>query len=387
MLITRAGQVLFAVSLVALLWTYLLYPLTIWALARLRARPWKLAPFTGRVTLVIPAHNEAKVIRRKIENALALDPGPARLEIVVVSDGSLDGTEAILDEYRAHPAAVEGRLKLLAYQPRGGKPHALHRAVELAGGEVLVFTDANVYLDRSALQQLLAPFADESVGAVCGKVFVAAHGDEIGGESLYMRYEGLAQRAEARVWSTIGVDGALYALRRPLYRRLEPDVMLDDLALSMEVLAAGLRIAYVEEASAVEEVVASAADEFKRKKRIVSGGYQFFSRFVARHGRLGAKVWLMFLSHKMLRWFSPLFLLGALAGNIMALGTPGAVPALTAQLALYLLALAGALVPSLRTVRPVYVPYYFCVINLAALAGLVMFLRARQSTLWEKVER
>lgn len=375
---------------VLIVWTYAVYPLGIALYALVRPRPWSCAPFTGSVSLIVPAHNEEKVIGRKIRNSLSLDFGTARAaEIIIVSDGSLDGTAGVLDAFRDHPAVRAGRLKLISYAPRRGKPHALHTGVLAASGDVLVLSDANVFLERGALRELLAPLADPTVGAVCGNVGIrASGGDEPAGEGLYMRFESLAQRAEARVFSTIGVDGALYALRREHYRELPPDMVLDDFTLAMEVVREGKRVAYAPGARAVEETVASSSGEFSRKKRIVGGGWQFLSRFVESGGALPRAAWFMLVSHKVLRWLSPVLLLVALLANaVAALGSTLFGALLWAQALFYVLALAAAAAPWLRRHHLFFVPYYFCVINVAALAGLVEFLGRRQTTLWHKIER
>ncbi len=386
--LTAAAAALTLVAIALLAWTYVLYPLAIVLVARLRPRAWRSAPFDGSVSLVIPAHNEAAVLERKIRNALALDFGGASAhEIIVVSDGSTDGTDEILDAFRDHPAARDGRLTLIAYAPRRGKPSALDVGVRASSGDVLVLSDANVYLERGAVPALLAPLADAGVGAVCGRVAVRSRGAEPDGEGFYVRYEGLAWRAEARAFSAIGVDGALYALRREHYRALPPDMILDDFALSMGVVSAGRRIAYADDARGIEENAASSAGEFKRKKRIVGGGWQFLSRFLAARQRLPGVAWFMLVSHKLLRWLSPLLLIAALAGNaVAAVESPAFRLLLWAQAGFYLLALAGA-APALRRMRVVFVPFYFCVINMAALAGLASFLGRRQTALWHKIER
>ena len=265
-------QVLFWISFSLLAWTFAGYPLTVLLLSRFLAKPWQNAEFRGAVSMIIAAHNEQTVIREKVENCLGLDFGMADPEIIIVSDGSTDGTNAILQEYSERSPM----LRMVEYQPRAGKANALNVGVSHARGEVLVFGDANVMVGAGSCQALLAPFADSAVGAVCGRVLVRARGDqEIAGESLYMRYEAVVQRAEAMLHSMVGVDGALFAIRRDLFRPLPQGIVLDDFMLSMQAPAARLRIVYAKEAEAVEEVVPSAKNEFKRKARIVAGGYQF----------------------------------------------------------------------------------------------------------------
>ena len=372
------------VCLCGLIWTYALYPVFIWILSLLRPHLWEEKEFVGQVSLVIAAHNEEDVIREKIENSLKLDFGSALSELIFVSDGSVDRTEAILNEYRNS----SDTMRILMYHPRAGKANALNVGVEQAQGDILIFSDANVIIDSNACKALLRPFYDKNVGAVCGKVMVKARGtDEVAGESLYMKYEGWVQRSEAKVHSMVGIDGALFALRRELFTPLRPDIILDDFTLSMEAPLAGLRIVYVEEALAIEEVVPSAENEFKRKARIVSGGYQYLTGLIKRNETLGSMVWFEFISHKVCKWMAPFAMLYIFVANLFLLDTMLYVCMLVVQSVFYLMALAGYFVKPLRKNHLIYIPYYFCVVNLAAFVGFYRYLLRGQQALWDKVER
>ncbi|MGV1098215.1 glycosyltransferase family 2 protein [Thiovibrio sp. JS02] len=371
-------------SLLLLAWTFAGYPLAVIVLSRFLARPWRTGPFSGSVSMIIAAHNEEEVIRDKAENCLSLDFGGADAEILMVSDGSLDGTNAILEEF----AGRSERLRIITYQPRAGKANALNVAVAQAKGEILIFGDANVMVGETSCQPLLAPFSDPEVGVVCGRVLVRARGEqEVAGEGLYMRYEAAVQYAEARLYSMVGVDGALFAMRRALFNPLTLDTILDDFTLSMQAAASGLRIVYEKEAVAVEEVIPSAANEFKRKARIVAGGYQYLANFLKSGRSFKAGMWFAFFSHKILRWLAPFLLIMLFASNLFLLDSSLYALLLVGQLFFYLLAALGFLKKELRTNHLVYLPYYFCVVNLAAFRGFFRFLSLRQQTLWEKVER
>jgi len=372
------------ISLLLLFWTFAGYPLTVVGLARFFARPWRRETYSGSVSMVIAAHNEEEVIRDKVENSLKLDFGPANSEILFVSDGSTDKTNNILAEF----ANSSERMRTLAYQPRAGKANALNVGVAQARGEILIFGDANVMVGEKSCQTLLSPFADPEVGAVCAHVLVRARGDqEVAGESLYMKYEAAVQRAEALLGCMVGVDGALFAMRRNLFHPLAPEIILDDFTLSMHAPLAGQRIVYEEEALAVEDVVPSAANEFKRKARIVAGGYQYLADFLKQDRRLSARMWLFFISHKILRWQAPFLLLILLGANLFLLGDARYLLLFEGQALFYLLAGLGFLSKKLRTNYLLYLPYYFCVVNLAALQGFFRFLALREQALWEKVER
>ncbi len=372
----------FAFSLLA--WTFAGYPLAVMCLSRLRPKPWRTAPFHGTVSMIIAAHNEEDVIRDKVENCLSLDFGPADAEILVVNDGSTDGTNAIL----GHFSGAASRLRVVTYQPRAGKANALNVGVSLARGDVLIFSDANVMVDPTSCQSLLAPFADPAVGVVCGRVLVRPRGDqEVAGESLYMKYEGLVHRSEALWYSMVGVDGALFAMCRELFRPLPTGIILDDFLLSMQAPMAGLRVVYQSEATAIEEAIPSARNESKRKARIVAGGYQFLADFWRSGRSLQPAVWFAFVSHKILRWVAPLLLLTLLVANLFLLDTVFYRWLLAGQCLFYSIAVLGYLSRHLRKNHIVYLPYYFTVVNLAALRGLVRFLSLKQHVLWDKVDR
>jgi biofilm PGA synthesis N-glycosyltransferase PgaC len=377
-------QTVYWLSFCLVAWTYIGYPLAVLLLSRVFPKPWQKGEFGGSVSMIIAAHNEEDVIREKVENCLNLDFGPADAEIIIVSDGSTDNTNEILEEF----SEVGPRLRVVAYQPRAGKPNALNVGVSQSRGQILIFGDANVMVGKGSCRTLLMPFADPSVGVVCGRVLVRnCGGGEIAGESLYMKYEGVVQRASALFWSMVGVDGALYAMRRDLVQPLSPDIILDDLMLTTQAPAAGLRIVYEKEAVAVEDTVPSVNNEFKRKARIVAGGYQNIAAFLRSSLSLSPSVWFVFLSHRIMRWCAPIPLLLLFITNICLLNIVGYRWLFGAQCAFYLLATFGVLIPGLRRNYLVYVPYYFTVVNMAAFLGFFRFLTSKQQVLWDKVER
>lgn len=375
---------IFWLSFLLLFWTFIGYPFFVIAFSRLFPKRWQKDVFQGSVSMIIAAHNEEEVIRDKMENCLALDFGPAAAEIFVVSDGSMDNTNPILEEFSGRSE----QLRVITYHPRAGKANALNVAEAQAQGEVLILSDANVMINEKSCQSLLAPFADPKVGVVCGRVLVKARGNqEVAGESLYMQYESAVQYAEALIHSMVGVDGALFAIRRELFHPLTPGTILDDFTLSMQAPAAGMRIVYEPEAEAVEEVVPSAENEFKRKARIVAGGYQFLADFLKSRQSFSLGMWLAFFSHKILRWLAPFFLLSVFVANCFLLQTAGYGVLFVGQVFFYLLAGLGFIKKELRSRHIVYLPYYFCVVNLAALFGIFRFLGLKQGSLWEKVAR
>lgn len=368
---------LFFICAAVIVYVYFGYPALIFVLAKLRPRPVRRADVTPVMSIIVPVFNEERVIERKIRNSLECDYPPEQLEVIVVSDGSTDATSDIA---RRHPVR-------LVELPRGGKAAALNAGVATARGEVLVFTDANVELDRGALRVLARSFADETVGGVSGKkkYFVRSGGDttEVG-ENLYWRYEQWQKTLESAFGSIYAADGTLYAIRRELYVPIADPAQADDIAVSTRVVLQGRRLILDPEAIAYEETPAEGRDEFVRKIRVTNHSLRALFH-------LGRALWFSgfysveLVSHKLLRHLVPLFLVPLLLANLF-LARRGHLfaAALAVQLALYALAAAGALLRHTRlgASKLFSVPYYFCLVNAAALLGVVSIVRGRRVRAW-----
>jgi len=348
-----------------LVYTYLGYPLLLVVSARLLRRPWTPADITPPVSLVIAAWNEAGVIRQKLENALALDYPAEQLEIVVASDGSDDQTVAIAREFAPRGVRV---LDL----PRGGKTAALNRAVQTVRGEVLVFSDANVFFEADALRKLVRHFADPQIGGVSGDVRLRPDDFTLGeSQGAYYRYERFIQRMESALGSIIGADGGMYAMRRALFQPIAEDLINDDFILSMGVPCRGSRLIYDPEAIAHEDSPLDAQNELGRKTRVEHGNFQSLFRRAGVPGWRQPALLGAYLSHKVLRWtaFGPL--IGAFGSSVLLAGTaPFYGVAAAGQTLFYLLALLGWRFEG-RGGAVLTVPFYFVVENLAAARGLV----------------
>lgn len=331
------------------------------------------------ITLIVSAYNEAAVIAAKLANSLALDYPADRLHIVVVSDASTDHTDAIVR------AIGDSRVSLLRMPTRGGKTSGLNAAVAASQSEVIVFSDANAMYGREALTALVRNFGDPRVGAVVGEsdyTHSDAGADEH--ESLYWRYEGLIKRLESALGSVVGGDGAIYAIRRSLFRPM-PAAALSDFVNPLQIVRAGYRCVYEPAARSVESGAGDFAREFRRKVRIVNRGWRAL-RLVGgllnpvRFGFFSLEL----LSHKVLRWLVPVFLLVLLAANFLLLGR-GALyaAALAAQLLLYVLALLGyALQDRGQLPRVLALPFYFVMVNLASARGIAEAFMGRTYTAW-----
>ena len=368
--------VLFWVSLALILYTHLGYPLVLRALVALRRRPtlqpgtWKELP---RVSLIVAAYDEETSIAAKVANALALDYPRDRLEIVVASDGSADATAE-----RAREAGADLVLEL----PRGGKVAAQNSAAERAGGEILAFSDANSAWSRDALRRLVEPFADPSVGYVCGQVrFLDPDGDNI--EGAYWRYEMAVREMESALAGVTAGNGGIYAVRRDAYLALPP-AGSHDLSLPFLLAKRGRRSVYVPWASAEEKMVPTLEGEFARKRRMMVGLWDI----VVREGMLSPRGYppvyaFEIASHRLLRYSTPFLHLIALAANLVLLGE-GWIYAMT--LGVQLCVLAAAALGRWLPLAPLRVARYYTMTTASIAAGLWDRFRHGAPGAWEKAE-
>jgi cellulose synthase/poly-beta-1,6-N-acetylglucosamine synthase-like glycosyltransferase len=377
---------MFWISVGLIAYVYLGYPLLLLLLSRRRRRQSRPSPSPDHVrtvSVVIPAYNEASVIAAKVANACEIEYPAERLQVIVVSDGSLDGTAEIARR------VGRGRITLLEQPVRRGKAEALNAARTVATGEILVFTDANVLFERDAVRRLTEPFEDPVVGCVVGRVLLTrAESGEPAGEGVYMRYERWLHSMESRLGTMIGIDGAMFAIRRQLFPPLPSSAIVEDLVAGLRCLEQGSEIRFEPRAVGYEEAATSVADEFRRKARMTSGGFQALVAF--RHLldplRYPLVSWQL-VSHKLLRWLLPVPLLVTLTASLLLVPSPFYTAAFAAQALFYIFAAVGWRSVAARRRMLFYIPYYFCAVNLAALVGLRRFLGRSQSVLWEKAAR
>lgn len=374
-------------SLVAIgVFVYAGYPLLLLAavtLGRLRRSGAEaLAGATPTVTLVVSAFNEQAVIADKIRNSLALDYPRALLKVLVVSDGSTDSTDAIVETFS--PDGVE----LLRMTERAGKTAGLNEAVRLSKSDVLVFSDANAMYETGAVKALVARLADRRIGGVVGESgYVTGERESEKSEGLYWRYETMIKRLESLIGSVVGGDGAIYAIRRELYVPMKHD-MLSDFVNPLQIVMAGHRCVYEPKARSFESAGDSFDKEFRRKVRIVNRAWRALWTMApllnpVRYGFFSIQL----ISHKLLRWLVPVIMIAVLALNILLVGRGAAyVTLLAAQLAFYVLAMAGHLLRGrAKTSRLLSIPYYFCMVNAASAIGILQAFRGRTYATWSTV--
>jgi cellulose synthase/poly-beta-1,6-N-acetylglucosamine synthase-like glycosyltransferase len=364
-------------------YVYVGYPLLLLVLGAVRRREVRKRDATPSMSLIIAAHNEQDGIAQKLENTLSLDYPRDRLETIVASDGSTDGTERIVRQYAARG------VRLLSL-PRGGKVAALNRAVAEAGGEIVAFTDANALLETRALRRLARNLSDPEVGGVCGNQrYRLEHSRDAAGEgeNLYWTYDKWIKRLESRVGSSIAADGSIYAIRKRLFVPLEEAAQADDFAISVQVVAQGYRLVFEPDAISYEAPSASSEQEFLRRVRIANHNLRglLYVKDVLNPCRYGLYAVEM-LSHKVLRYAVPFLLPVAYAAN--AALARRSVPCRLLFLGQVLFsgcALAGYALRHSRWRRTkiFYAPYYFLLANAAALLGALSLLKGERITAWQ----
>jgi cellulose synthase/poly-beta-1,6-N-acetylglucosamine synthase-like glycosyltransferase len=364
--------VAFWTSVGLLVYTHVGYPALLWLLARLRGDddPAQAAELPD-VSLIVAAHDEEASIVRWVRSTLALDYPRERLQVVVVSDGSTD---------RTLEWAVNAGADLAFEVPRGGKVAALNAAVEKARGEVLAFSDANTTWESDALRRLVARFADPKIGYVCGQLRLEGEGGQ-NQEGLYWRYETAARALESRLAGVTAGNGAINAVRREAYIALEP-TRGQDISFPYELTKRGWRAAFEPNAVAREPMAATLGSEFRRKRRMLAGAWAT----MLRHGMLsprgyGPAYTFEILSHRALRYLSPILHLIALGTNLALLGH-GLLYQITLAVQLALLA-AAALAPVIP-LRPFQIARYYVTVTAASAAGLWDYLRRGVPRTWEK---
>lgn len=375
-------KLLFWSSILFVLYTYAGYPLLLALLSRLKARPVRGMGFAAPVSVVIAARNEESTIAGRIENLLSQEYPAGLAEIVVVSDGSTDETGAVV-------AGFADRNVVLLPLPEGlGKAVALNRGVGRATGEIIVFTDARQTFSPGAVRRLVQNFADPAVGCVSGELMLTDDGEsgiraEMG---AYWRYEKGIRRLESASGSVVGATGAIFAIRRALYRPLPEGTILDDVLTPMTVAMQGYRVLFDGGATACDRISKSAGQEWRRKVRTLAGNWQLLTLAPSLLLPWRSPLWWRFLSHKLCRLLVPFALLAAFVTSLVCEGYIY-LALLAGQSFLYAAAAAGALMPSARRLRFVNVPFFFMLLNAAAVAGLWLWLTGRCAASWRPAYR
>ncbi|MBT1704470.1 glycosyltransferase family 2 protein [Chryseosolibacter indicus] len=339
------------------------------------------------ITVLIAAYNEQDYIVDKIENTLSLDYPSEKLSVVFVTDGSSDSTPEIIRQY---PNVT------LYHEPqRKGKIHAVNRVMRFITTPIVIFSDANTFLNKEALKNIVRHYQDEKVGGVAGekRIFKKTEDNASGaGEGLYWKYESFLKRKDSEVYSVVGAAGELFSVRTALYEEPGENIIIEDFYMSLSICSKGYRFIYEPNAYATETASASVKEEWKRKVRICAGAFQAMVKLgyllnPFKYGMLS----FQYISHRVLRWtLAPLALPFIFISNLwLAMQyNPFYITASLGQIAFYALAFIGYFVSNKKvSIKGFFVPYYFCVMNFSVYAGFVRFLKGKQSVVWEKSRR
>ena len=384
---------LFWVCLFIIFYAFVGYGIFLFVLLLLKRLVYKpestLYSFTElpSVTLIIAAYNEESIIREKIENTLLLSYPLNKLNYIVVTDGSTDNSAVIVAEY---PQII-----LMHREGRTGKINAVHRAMQQVNTEIVIFTDANTFLNQDALINISRHYKNQLVGAVAGekRVRIDQKSDATAGEGIYWKYESKLKKWDSDLNSVVGAAGELFSIRTSLYEPVEKDTLLDDFIISMRIAAKGFKIVYEPEAFAMETSSENIKEELKRKVRIAAGGIQSILRLkellnVFRYPILS----FQYISHRVLRWtVIPFLIIFVFALNILIIIRGSSVLYLiffSGQIIFYMAAALGWLLEK-RQLRNkfLFIPYYFVLMNYAVLAGIKRFYTGAQQVTWDKAKR
>lgn len=339
-------------------------------------------------SVLIAAYNEESCIRQKIENTLALNYPSHLIQYFIVTDGSTDSTNQIVSEYPS--------INLLFEPQRSGKINAIHRSMSLISSDVVVFTDANTFLNEDALLNICRHYTDLRVGGVAGekRIYTDKKADaSSAGEGFYWKYESKLKEWDSELNTAIGAAGELFSIRRGLYQAVPSDTILDDFMISMQIAMQGYKIVYEPEAYALETSSSNVREELKRKIRIATGGIQSIINLKpllnpVAYGILS----FQYISHRVLRWsITPLLLIITFMLNgLLVIKAEGSIYNLMfgSQVAFYLLAFLGyRLEKKELKLKIAFIPYYFCVMNYAVIVGTFKYFTTKRSAVWEKAER
>jgi cellulose synthase/poly-beta-1,6-N-acetylglucosamine synthase-like glycosyltransferase len=386
-------KIIFWVCLALVVYPYLLYPLVLFAAYSL-TQAWRDLGYLvqGRsrrtetpaahdlpaISLIIPAHNEERVLPQKMENLRRLDFPRERMQTIFVSDGSTDNTNRIL------ASVADVNLECVLLPERSGKANALNQAVMRARHPILVFCDASTLFQPDAVYKLVRHFSDPSVGGVCGAVAYEANPDAQQTEGLYWKYESVLRGMEARLGAILNASGAIYALRRECYPRLPTSTIIEDFVIPMNARRLGYSVLYDPEAIALEFPASSVSGEFTRRVRLAMGSFRAIGSLVRVPWRGFTPFALV--SHKLLRWAVPFFLIGLLLSSVLLSGAWFYRMVLSAQIIFYLWASLGFFFyAKMRRIRYGLVAYFWAALHLAFLVGFIRCLLDSEKPVWQKV--
>ncbi len=380
-------KIIFWISSFLIFYTYLIYPGILWAFFRRKGLIYnhELSAVNGDlpfVTILVSAHNEEKVIDGRIHNLLELDYPKEKLEIIIASDGSDDNTDNIVKGYNGKG------VRLVSFKERMGKVNVLNNVIPESRGEIIVLSDANTVFKKSAVKILINRFSDKRIGCVCGELNFRKNSGVENLEGVYWRYEQFLKGIEGARGSLLGANGGIYAIRKELFQKIPADTIVEDFVIPMHILEKGKKVIYEPEAIAFEDAGKVIVQELARRIRIGAGDFQALTLTWRMLNPLKGFSAFAFISHKVIRWLVPFFMIFAFFTNLALSGALLYKALFAMQIIFYLLAVTGrVLVSAHLKARFAGLPYYFVSMNLGLFFGFVKFCFRRQKVTWDRTER
>jgi cellulose synthase/poly-beta-1,6-N-acetylglucosamine synthase-like glycosyltransferase len=390
-------KIIFFISLFIVFYAYLGYGILLFIILKIKRLFSKKGneydpDFLPEVTYIVAAFNEEDWIGEKIKNSFEFDYPKDKIKFFFVTDGSDDRTPEVVKNY---PTPDGFDLQFFHQPERRGKIAAIERVMEFVKTPIVVFSDANTFVNPIAIRNIVRHYKNEKVGAVAGEKRISL--DDSGaanevGEGLYWKYESTLKKWDSEFYSVVGAAGELFSVRTELYRPVPSDTIIEDFVMTMRIADSGYKVVYEPEARAVETASASVKEELKRKIRIAAGGIQAIGRLSPMLLPFKNPVLtFQYISHRVLRWtLAPLALPILLGVNIYLAqqGVPFFKFILWCQVAFYAMALIGYLLEKQKLkFKAFFVPYYFCMMNYAMYRGFFRAIRGGQSVLWERAKR
>jgi len=393
-------QILFWISLFVVFYAYVGYGIVLFILIKLKRlfkggyQPPVIADDADlpEVTFVVAAYNEADYMVEKIENCLDFDYPKDKINYLFVTDGSDDDTPDVVRNYQSPP---DVEIRLYHEDARQGKIAAVERIMAYVKTPIVIYTDANTFVNKMAIRHIVRHYKDPKVGAVAGEKRIRLSEKDAAnaaGEGIYWKYESTLKKWDSELKSVVGAAGELFSLRTELFEAVKKDTIIEDFYMTLRIAQKGYRVVYEPNAFAAEHSSASVKEELKRKIRIAAGGIQAIVRLASllnifKYGVLS----FQYISHRVLRWtLAPLALPVILITNIFLAtgGAPVYKVILACQILFYAMALLGYILETKKIkLKAFFVPYYFCIMNYAVYRGFFRYLGDNQSVMWERSKR
>jgi len=378
---------IFWFSILFVIYTYLMYPVILYLLTYFQQKNLIVENLdlscNKTISIIISAKNEGSVLEERIKNLSQQDYDSSLIEMIIVSDGSTDNTEFIVRNI-IDKNIIKMEIKLISLTESEGKPNALNLAVSVAKGEILIFADCRQKFEKDAFKYLVSYFTETSIGAVSGELVFRASNDssiqmQVG---MYWMYEKFIRKLESNIGSTIGVTGAIYAMRRSLYTPLNKCTLIDDVVIPIGILSKNYKVIFSQSAIAYDYVSKNEKHEWRRKVRTLAGNWQLLNKDISQLFGLRCLQLFMVFSHKLFRVFVPFFLIIIL---ILSLLIDGDIYKFIfiMQFIVYFSVLVSHFVPTIKKYKIINLAYFFVLLNIAALAGFIFWITGNTDQLWK----